>query len=138
MGEKKEREAIVQEVLEKLSEKLPDILDDYIPQYMEEHRAELALPRRAQVSLLRFHLREASLQAAEAARSELEQGQDLATLGPKYASHGTMREDAVIARDTGRAKRLLIDHLTTTTRILVEAKVVDLGQEQAVERRAAS
>ncbi|MDY3296713.1 hypothetical protein, partial [Selenomonas sp.] len=41
MGEKKEREAIVQEVLEKLSEKLPDILDDYIPQYMEEHRAEL-------------------------------------------------------------------------------------------------
>ena len=41
MGEKKEREAIVQEVLERLSEKLPDILDDYIPQYMEEHRAEL-------------------------------------------------------------------------------------------------
>ena len=75
---------------------VPEVDEPSMAAYFEEHRAELALPRRAQVSLLRFHLREASLQAAEAARSELEQGQDLATLGPKYASHGTMREDAVI------------------------------------------
>lgn len=47
--------------------------------------------------------------------------------------------DAVIARDTVTAKRLLVEHMTTTTRILIEAKVVDLGpRHPAIERRKAS
>lgn len=43
--------------------------------------------------------------------------------------------DAVIARDTDTARRLLVDHLTTTTRILIEAKVVDAVPPPSAARR---
>jgi DNA-binding GntR family transcriptional regulator len=46
--------------------------------------------------------------------------------------------DAVIARDTDRARRLLTEHIARTTRILLEAKVVEQEQRASDEDRAAS
>ena len=48
--------------------------------YFQEHLYDLTPPRKATVALLRFHLREEAWQAAEAARAELEQGQELAVV----------------------------------------------------------
>jgi len=54
------------------------------------------------------------------------------------AEHQAIAE-AVIARDTEAGNRLLIEHMTRTTRIILEANVVDFGrQEQTVKRRAGS
>ena len=44
----------------------------------------------------------------------------------------------MIARDTDRARRLLTEHIARTTRILLEAKVVEQEQRASDEDRAAS
>ena len=46
--------------------------------------------------------------------------------------------DAVIARQTGQAQRLLAEHMQKTTRILVDAKVVEPGKARAASSRIAS
>ena len=53
------------------------------------------------------------------------------------AEHQAIAE-AVIARDTERAKQLLTEHILRTTRILLDAKVVEQERRAAGEERAAS
>ncbi len=64
--------------------------------YYEEHAEDLAPPRTATVDWLRFRRSEAARQAADAARADLQQGEDWAAVAQRYAEHATPIQDLVV------------------------------------------